>query len=243
MAANIRIIIPARNEEQSIDKVLQDIAQEAQRTPVREVIVVDNGSWDKTHAMALSRGVTVLQEPQKGYGSACLRALRYLAEQRYPQQDIIVFVDADHADDISALHDLVAPVVAGCSLVVGSRYLGERLGKVERQSMTPLQRVGNRLTAFLLQQLYGVSCTDLGPFRAIRYADLLRLNMQDKDYGWTVEMQAKVLRSGLPYQEVPVAYRRRIGRSKISGTLSGALAAGSKILYTVGKIAIRRRFM
>ena len=211
---------------------------------IQEVIVVDNASHDTTAQVARAHGATVLREERKGYGSACLKALAYMAAQRYDPQDIVVFMDADYADKASDIHSLTQPIVVGvCSFVVGSRHLGRKLGRVARGAMTLPQRLGNRMVTHLISWRYGISCTDLGPFRAIRYADLLSLGMADKDYGWTLEMQLKAILKKIGYREVPVSYRRRLGRSKISGTWRGTLLAGSKILRVLFAHLVKRRHL
>ena len=223
----IDIIIPAHNEEKSVGKVLADIPWRM----VREVVVTDNASTDGTARVAKEGGATVLYETKRGYGRACLKAMAYIAEKK-SKPDIIVFMDADYSDHPEELEQLVKPIVEGrADLVIGSRALGKR----EKGSLTPQQLFGNWLAAKLLRWLYKANFTDLGPFRAIRYDALMKLDMQDKTYGWTVEMQAKAARKGLRSTEVPVRYRKRIGTSKISGTVRGTLNAGYKILWTIFK--------
>lgn len=223
----IDIIIPAYNEEKSIGLVLADIPREK----VREVIVTDNASTDNTAAVARAGGATVLHEGRRGYGQACLKAMDYIARKQ-EKPDIVVFMDADYSDHPEELGELVAPIINDqAELVIGSRALGKK----EKGSLTPQQIFGNWLAAKLLRWLYRANFTDLGPFRAIRYDKLMEINMQDKTYGWTVEMQAKAARMGLRYTEVPVSYRKRIGTSKVSGTLRGTLGAGYKILWTIYK--------
>ncbi len=223
----IAVIIPAQNEEKSIGQVLADIP----RKSISEVIVVDNASDDATAERAVAGGATVLSECRKGYGYACLAGMAY-CELLDPKPDVIVFLDADYSDHPEEMDLVIKPILEGdADLVIGSRALGQR----EAGSMTPAQIFGNWLAAFLLKHLYGASFTDLGPFRAIRFDKLLDLQMQDKTYGWTVEMQLKAARQKLRCTEVPVSYRKRIGRSKISGTISGTIKAGYKILYTIFK--------
>lgn len=223
----IDIIIPAYNEEKSIGRVLADIPWKR----VREVIVTDNASTDNTASAAKAGGAKVLHEPRRGYGRACLKAMDYIA-QKPEKPDIVVFMDADYSDHPDELEQLLAPIAAGkADLVIGSRALG----KSERGSLSPQQIFGNWLATKLLRWLYKTNFTDLGPFRAIRYDSLVEVGMQDKTYGWTVEMQAKAARLGLSYTEVPVSYRKRIGTSKVSGTLRGTLGAGYKILWTIYK--------
>ena len=194
---------------------------------VSEVIVVDNGSTDATGAIAQLWGAVVVYEPIKGYGQACLRGLRALSEA-----DIVVFLDGDYSDFPEEMPALYEPIVAGVAdLVVGSRVLGER----EKGALLPQARFGNWLSTRLIRWLFGVSFTDLGPFRAIDQKALKRLEMCDRDFGWTVEMQVKAARLEMRCKEVPVRYRTRIGISKISGTLSGSVRAGHKILWTIFK--------
>ncbi len=216
-------VIPALNEEESLGSVLDSIP----RPLIRHVVVADNGSTDATATIAGDRGAIVVTEKHRGYGAACLRALDALAQD---PPDIVLFLDADGSDDPSEAAAVLAPIVDGrADLVVGSRVLG----RSDPGALTPHARFGNALATRLLALLYGARYTDLGPFRAIRYEALLRLRMRDRDFGWTVEMQIKAARQGLRHAEVPVRYRRRIGRSKISGTLGGSVRAGVKILATV----------
>ena len=223
----IDLIIPAHNEEKSVGKVLADIPWQL----VREVVVTDNASTDGTAEAARKGGATVLNESRRGYGRACLKAMAYIAEKKV-KPDIIVFMDADYSDHPEEMAAIVRPILEGrADLVIGSRALGIR----EKGSLTPQQVYGNWLATKLLHWLYQAHFTDLGPFRAIKYDKLVSLDMQDKTYGWTVEMQVKAARKGVRYAEVPVQYRKRIGTSKISGTLKGTLMAGYKILCTIFK--------
>ena len=223
----VLVIIPAFNEENSVGNVVRDIPAEL----VDEVVVVNNNSNDQTAVEAARAGVTVLDEPVQGYGRACLRGITY-AQSRQQKPDIVVFLDADYSDYPGEMTALVAPILSNkADMVIGSRALGNR----ERGSMTPQQVFGNWLATTLLRWLYGVQYTDLGPFRAIRFDSLLALNMQDKTYGWTVEMQLKAAKQGLRITEIPVSYRKRIGFSKISGTLKGTVLAGYKIITTIFK--------
>ena len=220
---NVDAVIPALDEEDSLGLVLELLSS----SPVRRVIVADNGSTDSTAKVAREHGATVVFEPRRGYGAACLKAIEALASD---PPDVVLFLDADLSDDPTEAALVLGPILEGrADLVVGSRVLGER----EPGALAPHARFGNWLATRLLSALYGVRYTDLGPFRAIRYDGLLALGMKDRDFGWTVEMQVKAARHGLRHAEVPVRYRRRMGRSKISGTVSGSVLAGAKILCTV----------
>jgi len=227
----IRVIIPAFNEENAVGKVIQEIP-----SLVKEIIVVNNNSNDNTKVVAEYHGATVLDEPIQGYGRACLKGMNYVSNLNTPT-DIIVFLDADYSDFPEELTKLVEPILSeNIDLVIGSRSTGERAKK----SMTPQQIFGNWLATFLIKIIYRVEFTDLGPFRAIRWDKLQELKMQDKTYGWTVEMQLKVLKRKLPYVEIPVKYRNRIGTSKVSGTVKGSLLAGYKILGWIGSFYFSR---
>ena len=217
----IYVIIPALNEEEAIAKVIADIPES-----VTEVVVIDNGSTDRTSEVARNAGATVLSESRAGYGYACLKGITYLKDQQQ-NGDIIVFLDGDYSDYPEELTSLVAPIEKGdYDLVIGTR----NNPLLQKGALTPQQRFGNALATRLMALLYGGKYTDLGPFRAISFDALDRLNMQDKTYGWTVEMQLKALKHRLRYTEVPVNYRPRIGESKVSGTLKGTIMAGYKIL-------------
>ena len=223
----IIVIIPAYNEENSVGKVIRDIPGDM----VQEVIVVNNNSNDSTELNARRAGATVIYESRPGYGYACLKGIEYLG-QLPAAPDIVVFLDADYSDHPEEMPQLVMPIIdEGMDLVIGSRALGKR----ERGSMTPQQVFGNWLATRLLKLFYGVTYTDLGPFRAIRYDKLIQMDMQDTTYGWTVEMQLKAAKRKLKITEVPVRYRQRIGFSKISGTLKGTVMAGYKIITTIFK--------
>lgn len=221
------MIIPAFNEENGIGRVLEEIPDHL----VDEVVVVNNASTDKTVVIAREAGATVLTEPVKGYGRACLKGIEYIKEQK-ERPEVIIFLDADHSDYPEEMVNLLKPInEQDADLVIGSRVLGRR----ERGSMTPQQIFGNWLATMLIRIFYGVRFTDLGPFRAIKYEALLALDMQDKTYGWTVEMQLKAAKRGFKCVEVPVNYRPRIGFSKISGTVRGTFMAGYKIITTIFK--------
>ncbi len=222
----IKVIIPAFNEQNAVGMVIDEIPKDL----VAEMIVVDNGSTDDTFRQAESRGATALREEKRGYGNACLCGMQYVANQKDNLPDIIVFLDGDHSDYPDEMKDIVQPIIDGSAdLVIGSRALGNK----EQGSMTPQQVFGNWLATTLLRWFYGVQFTDLGPFRAIRYESLLKIDMQDKTYGWTVEMQLKAAKLGMKTTEVPVNYRQRIGVSKVSGTVKGTFGAGYKILWTI----------
>lgn len=227
-AADAVVIIPALNEEASIGKVLSDLPAEW----VREVVVADNGSTDATAEVARKGGATVLREPARGYGNACLRALAYI---RGRPPDIVVFLDGDYSDYPEELPRVLRPILEGkADLVIGSRVLGQS----QPGALLPQARFGNWLATRLIRLLYGVSYTDLGPFRAVRFRALEQMGMRDRDFGWTVEMQVKAARLGLRIVEVPVRYRRRIGVSKVTGTVRGTIGAGYKILYTIFRYAL-----
>jgi len=223
----VKIIIPAYNEENAIGQVIAEIPQGL----VSEVVVVNNASTDNTEQVAANAGATVLRESIPGYGRACLKGMEYL-KQSENKPDILVFLDGDHSDYPEEIEQVIKPILDNqADMVIGSRALGTK----EKGSMTPQQIFGNWLATRLLKILYGVKFTDLGPFRAITWTKLMKLDMQDKTYGWTVEMQLKAAKNGLRCVEVPVRYRKRIGFSKISGTVKGTVMAGYKILYTIFK--------
>lgn len=223
----IDVIIPAYNEQDAIGQVVAGI----DKTLVRQIVVVDNNSTDGTGPQALQAGAVVLTEKRKGYGSACLKGMQYLKDHTMPPE-IVVFIDGDNSDFPQEMNKLIAPILHNkADLVIGSRALGER----EKGSMQPQQVFGNWLATRLLYLFYGVRFTDLGPFRAIRWEKLQQLDMRDKDYGWTVEMQLKAAKKKLVCIEVPVNYRKRIGISKVSGTVKGTIMAGYKIIITLFK--------
>lgn len=226
---DVTVIIPALNEEQSLPLVLRDLPE------VGQVIVVNNGSTDGTANVARDAGASVVDEPRRGYGSACLRGLKAIEQQitsGMPSPQILVFVDADYSDHADMLPQLVAPIIAGTAdFVLGSRSLGKR----DPGAMPFVALFGNRLSCFLMRWLFGAHFTDLGPFRAISYPKLCELSMCDTNFGWTIEMQIKATRAGLVCVEIPVPYRRRVGQSKISGTITGVIKAGTKILWTIAR--------
>ena len=224
---DIRVIIPAFNEQNAVGMVIDEIPKDW----VSEIIVVDNGSSDDTFEQAQSRGATTLKEPNRGYGNACLKGMAHIASS-HTKPDIVVFLDGDHSDYPEQLVDLVKPIIKDqVDLVIGSRVLGQK----EKGSMTPQQVFGNWLATALIKLFYGKKYTDLGPFRAIRYESLLTIDMKDRTYGWTVEMQLKAAKLNLRTIDIPVDYRQRIGVSKVSGTIKGTLGAGYKIIYTIFK--------
>ena len=218
------VIIPVFNERDSLPLVVGDIPKDA----VSEIVVVDNASTDGTDLVAQNLPVRLVTEPRRGYGSACLAGVAALASD---PPDVIVFLDGDYSDHPEEMRELLKAVAAGADLVIGSRALGRR----EPGALLPQARFGNLLACFLIRLLYGHRYTDLGPFRAIRWDAYQRLGMRDTNFGWTCEMQVKALRQRLRIAEVPVSYRRRVGVSKITGTLSGTLAAGYKILWTIAR--------
>lgn len=227
----IKVIIPAYNEADSIANVISDIPD-----LVDEIIVVSNNSTDDTERNALNAGATVLREPRKGYGYACLKGMDYVAQQS-TSPDIIVFLDGDYSDYPEELTKIVEPILQqNLDFVIGARVKSLR----EKGAMTIPQIFGNWLATTLMKLFFGAKFTDLGPFRAIKYQKLLALKMEDKTYGWTVEMQLKALRQKLTYTEIPVNYRNRIGVSKVSGTVKGAIFAGIKILGWIFKYSFKK---
>jgi len=227
----IWVVIPAFNEAKSIALVLRDLPD-----LVDEVVVVDNRSTDGTANEAEKAGATVLFEAQKGYGYACLKGIAYLAQKAKPK-DIVVFLDGDYSDYPEELEQLIDPILKNEALF----SLGTRVTpQLEKKALTPQQRFGNALATQLMKLFYGSRFTDLGPFRAIEWETLEGLKMSDMTYGWTVEMQLKILKKNIPYAEIPVRYRPRIGVSKVSGTLRGTLMAGYKILLWIFTYSLKK---
>lgn len=226
----IKVIIPCHNEEQSIPNVINDIPN-----VVDEIIVVSNNSTDQTEKNAIKAGATVISEPKKGYGYACLKGMEHIKKSP-TKPDVIVFLDGDYSDYPEELTKIVDPIIKNnIDFVIGARVKRLREGG----SMTPPQIFGNWLATFLMKLFFGSTFTDLGPFRAIKYDKLLELNMEDKTYGWTVEMQLKALKRNFTYSEIPVSYRNRIGVSKVSGTVKGSVMAGVKILSWIFKYSFK----
>jgi len=226
----INVIIPAYNEQDSIAHVINDIPDS-----VEEVIVISNNSTDNTEINARNAGAIVLTESQKGYGYACLKGMAHIANEE-TNPDIVVFLDGDYSDYPEELTKLVEPITNNnIDFVIGARVKRLR----EQGSMTPQQVFGNWLATFLMKLMFGAKFTDLGPFRAIKYDKLIALNMEDKTYGWTVEMQLKAIKQKLTYVEIPVNYRNRIGVSKVSGTVKGSIFAGIKILGWIFKYSFK----
>lgn len=232
---DVTVIIPAWNEEASLPSVLRDLPSTGQ------VIVVDNASTDGTASVARESGASVIHEAQRGYGAACLRGLAEIGAQVQAGNtppEIVVFLDADYSDHPEFLSELVKPIQKNeADFVLGSRLMG----LAEPGAMPPQSIYGNKLACALMRLFWGVHHTDLGPFRAIRYESLQALNMEDRNFGWTVEMQIKAAKHKLRMQEISVPYRRRIGTSKISGTISGTIKAGYKILYLIAKYGLFQR--
>jgi glycosyltransferase involved in cell wall biosynthesis len=223
------VIIPAFNEEESIPKVIKDIP-----SFIDEIIVANNGSTDNTAGVAAKLGATVVTENERGYGAACLKAIDYIKNKNLSADrqdyDIAVFLDGDYSDYPEEMAVVVEPIIKNdYDLVIGSRMIGKR----EKGAMLPQAVFGNWLAAFLVKLFWNYKFTDLGPFRAIKYSSLLQLNMQDRNFGWTVEMQIKAAKQKMKCIEVPVRYRKRIGESKVTGTIKGTVKASVKILYLI----------
>ena len=230
----IDVIIPVFNESDSIRHVVRDVPRswmlEGEECVVRDIIVVDNDSTDDSARVAADSGAVVISEKTRGYGSACLKGMAHIAARPESQQpDTVVFLDGDYSDYPEEMPNLVGPLKAGYDMVIGSRALGQR----ERGSMAPQQVFGNWLATNLIRLFYKVEFSDLGPFRAISYPKLLELGMVDRNYGWTVEMQVKAAKRGFRCIDVPVNYRKRIGVSKVTGTVKGTIMAGYKIITTI----------
>ena len=223
MTPIISVIIPAYNEEHSIGRVLNDLPKEK----LKEIIVVNNASTDNTAEVARINGATVVEERRRGYGAACLRGISVVSDS-----DIVVFVDGDYSDYPEELDQLIKPITENrADFVLGSRMIYPE----SREALLPQARYGNKLATFLIYIFFGYRFTDLGPFRAIRFDSLKQINMVDTNFGWTVEMQIKAIKNNLRIEEIPVHYRKRIGISKITGTISGTFKAGVKIMYTIFK--------
>jgi glycosyltransferase involved in cell wall biosynthesis len=224
----IAVVIPALDEEAAIGEVVRAVPRDL----VREVVVVDNGSVDRTAAAAAAAGARVVSEAVRGYGAACLAGALAVRDA-----DVLVFLDGDRSDDPTEMPRLLAPLLEGrADLVLGSRLSGG----AEAGALSPHQRLGNRVVTLLLRLLYGLRLSDIGPFRAVRADVLRRLGMEQKTHGWPVEMIVKAARQGYRVTEVPVRCRRRIGRSKVGGTLKGSLLAGYRLLATTLRYAWRR---
>lgn len=226
----IKVIIPAYNEEKAIAKVIAEIP-----SMVDEILVISNNSTDNTEQVAKNAGAMVLSENRKGYGYACLKGMEYISKLEV-KPDIIVFLDGDYSDYPQELTKLIEPIInQNIDFVIGARVASLR----ESGSMTPQQVFGNWLATFLMKVFFGAKFTDLGPFRAIKYDKLLQLQMEDKTYGWTIEMQLKVLKQKMTYVEIPVRYKNRIGVSKVSGTVKGTVMAGIKIIGWIVKYTFK----
>lgn len=227
----IDTVSPAFNEQESVHLVLEGLP----RPPVRRMVIADNNSTDDTAEVAKAAGAVVVPAPIPGYGAACLAGLDFLRKNDPP--DIVVFIDADFSDHPDELPSVVAPILADeADMVIGSRTLGKR----ERGALLPQARMGNFVACTLVRWFYGFRYTDLGPFRAVRWTSLESLRMEDQNFGWTAEMQVKAIKKGLRIQEVPVSYRKRIGVSKITGTLKGTILVGYKILWTVFRYTFKK---
>ncbi len=227
LSKKIKIIIPVLNEEKSILKVIKSLPQKFQK----DVIVVDNGSTDNTIEILVKNNIEYVKENRKGYGSACFSGIQYINE-KYPDTEIIVFLDGDYSDYPEEIDKILNPLInEKYDLVIGVRQ--------NKYALTPQARFGNWLAIKLIKILYKYKFSDLGPFRAIKLKKLIELNMKDRSFGWTVEMQIKAITHKLKIKEVPVSYRKRIGKSKISGTIKGTILAGYKILSTIFKLKIK----
>ncbi|MCP4219723.1 MAG: glycosyltransferase family 2 protein [bacterium] len=227
---NVFVLIPVLNEEESIGKVLDDIPRDI----VKEIIVIDNGSTDNSREIVTAHGGTSLQQTTRGYGHALMKGINYIAPKN---PDIVVFLDGDYSDHPEELPDVIRPIIEdGCHMVIGSRVLGEH----EKGALLPRARFGNWLSTFLIRLFWKYRFTDLGPFRAIRFDTLMEMDMKELTYGWTVEMQIKAARKKYKSTEVPVKYRKRIGESKVTGTVKGSVKAGIGILRTIFASLVRK---
>ncbi len=225
----IYVIIPAYNEEDAIGNVINDIPE-----IVSAVYVCDNGSTDNTVEIAKQAGAIVVTESEKGYGAACLKAMDHVYLTDPAEDDIIVYLDGDYSDYPAELIQIVEPILQDDhDLVIGSRILGKKAGMAKQGSLLPQAIFGNWLSTFLIRLIWKYKFTDLGPFRAVKISSLKKMKMADRNYGWTVEMQVKAAILKMKCCEVPVSYRKRIGESKVTGTISGSVKAGIKILYTI----------
>lgn len=234
---NVYVIIPAINEENSIGLVINDIPKEL----VTEIVVIDNGSTDNTIEVAKNASAKVLVESEKGYGAACLKGLEYVYSRNLNEDDIIVFLDGDYSDYPEEMNEIISPIIENdMDVVIGSRILGMKFGKTEKNSLLPQAVFGNWLSTKIIKIIWNYSFTDLGPFRAVKYSALKKMNMKDRNYGWTVELQIKAAKYKLKCVEVPVSYRVRIGESKVTGTLNGSVKAGLKILWTIFVLTFKR---
>ncbi|MDB4089219.1 glycosyltransferase family 2 protein [Flavobacteriales bacterium] len=222
----VDVIIPAFNEQNSIGSVIKDIPKDL----VRDIIVVDNNSNDETSINAKNAGATVLKEKRQGYGFACLKGIEH-STNKDTQPDVIVFLDADYSDFPQEMNLLLNKIWKGADMVIGNRVKSKR----EKGSMMPQQVFGNWLACNLMKIMYGYKYEDLGPFRAIKFNKLQEIGMKDTTYGWTVEMQVKALKLNMNIQQVDLSYRKRIGQSKVSGTVKGSVMAGYKIITTIFK--------
>ncbi len=222
----VDVIIPAFNEQNSIGSVINDIPKDL----VRDIIVVDNNSSDETSINAKNAGATVLKQPLQGYGNACLKGIEHITNKEQ-QPDVVVFLDADYSDFPQEMSLLLNKIWKGADMVIGNRVKEKR----EKGSMTIPQIFGNWLACNLMKIIYGYRYQDLGPFRAVKFNKLQEIGMVDKTYGWTVEMQVKALNLKMNVQQVDLSYRKRIGHSKISGTVKGSVLAGYKIITTIFK--------
>ena len=224
----ISAIIPALNEEESLPKVINDLP-----SIIDEIVVCDNGSTDKTSSVAKDAGAIVVNESEKGYGAACLKAFNAVA----PDTSIILYIDGDYSDYPAEADSIIKPIVDdNYDMVIGSRMLTRK----NHNAIPPAAVFGNWLTSNLIKIIWGIRSTDIGPFRAIKYDVYISLNMRDRNFGWTTEMQVKAVKKGCKCLEVPVSYRKRIGTSKVSGTISGSVRAGIKFLWIIFREAIKK---